>query len=630
MLQDLRDKAQGFIAWIIVGMIALTFILFGTGSMFSGQSEQVVAKVDGKKISLQEIDVAYQRLLSQSNGQSLKQLDPTEVKKKLLDSLIDEAILLQEQKRLGMSVNAEQVNATLYSIPFLQESGQFSPNTYARFLENARFTDREFRSLIQDNLLKRQLEQGLIQTAFSLDNEVELAAKFVFQERDFRAAEVKRDAFKDAVSLSEDNLKAYYDAHLTSFMSDEQIDLEYVVLSLPELENQISPTDKELQDFYEAHKDQFSVPARVLVKHILIAVPAESSQDKDEEAKVKADKIYQEIKKGESFDKLAKKYSGDNKSAANGGELAWISQSEMASDFEKVAFTLDKPGQVSDPLRMESGYEIIKLVEKQAEKSRPFATVKADVLKKYKSQVAQDKFYHMVDEISVIAYEQPDSLQPIVDKYQLPLKKTGYFSQKNPPEISELLNTAVLTAAFSQPVKEDKNNSELIQLNDENYIVLRVNELKPSIQKPFAEVKAEVKEQLLNEKLDELVKAAAEKLLAEVQNGKGDKLSVNWQDYSKVTRSNKELNPIILDAAFSLPKPQKSSDEIATLTRLQTGDYAVIWLTQVIDGDGSKLSIKEKQSYQSSLANILGELEFALYSTELVREAKVKKYIERI
>jgi peptidyl-prolyl cis-trans isomerase D len=362
----------------------------------------------------------------------------------------------------------------------------------------------------------------------------------------------------------------------------------------------------------------------------LVSVPTGSTPEKDQAAKAKADKIYQEIKKGESFEKLAKKYSDDSKTSQKGGELAWISQSETASDFEKAAFALEKPGQVSEPVRTDSGYDIIKLIEKQADKVQPLAEVKAQVLQKYKSQVAQEKFYHMIDEISVIAYEQPDSLQPIVEKYQLPLKKTDYFSQKNPPTVPELLNTSIMTVAFSQPVKEDRNNSELIQLNEESYIVLRVSDLKPSKQKPFAEVKEVVKQRLLNEKMDELVKAAAEKLLAEIKAGKGDKISLNWQDHSKITRSNKELSPIIVEAVFSLPKPQKPSDKIATLSRLENGDYAIIWLARVQDGDGSKLSIQEKQSYQSSLANIHGELEFALYSTELAREANVKKYVERI
>lgn len=635
MLQNLRDKAQGWMAWVIVGLICLTFVLFGAESLFrsSGDRKQVVvAKVNGAKISGFDLDTAYQQFIRQPANESVGLLDPHFVKKELLQSLIDETVLLHAAQDVGMRISPALIQSTLSTIPFLNQGGQFSFENYQQFLHNTQLTDRGFRALLRDSLLKQQLQQGIIQTSFSLPNELKELVKFFLQKRDFRYLTFAQGPFVQKVTITEDEIKKYYDEHQKDFMTNEEISLEYVHLSLDGLLKKYNPTEKELHSFYEQNLALFKEPEKVHVKHILVAVGQNADNQSLDKANERIKEIQQKLKEGQSFEKLASEYSEDKASAQNGGELGWFTRGEMVPKFENAAFALEKAGQISEPIRTQFGFHLIKLIEKQADKQKTFAQAKNDIIEKIKQQWAEEQLANMGDEMATLAYDHPDSLLPIAEKLSLPIEKTELFTQQAGPKEALLQQPAVLAAAFSASVKEDKNNSDILKLDDNSYLVVRAAKYISAKQKPLNDVTADIQDNLLKEKSQALAQQQAQVLYQQLTQSKKEELSAklaqhSWQEERDAGRSTS--NNELLEAVFSMPRPQ-NDEAVFQVAQLENGDSVLIWLTKVTDGSEDTLTAEQKENYQTALTQNIGQLEYALYATHLFKAADVKKFEERI
>lgn len=633
MLQRLREKAQGWFAWLILGAIAVTFVLFGTSSYFSSAGpNQSVAKVNGSSITERDLDIAYQRALQGPGSETLRYIDPSLVKAELLQTLIEEKILLQNAKKMGMTVSNEKLTEMLKEIPFLHDSkGNFSQEAYLRFLASSNYTDSSFREVLRDNMLQQQLRESVAGTALSLPVDISDYVKYSLQKRDFRYTTLDKDIFQKKITVVDDELQKYYESHAKEFMTPERISLEYVHLSLPELAKTVQYTDKDIQEFYRDNLSTFTTPATAHVAHILVSASKESDPSTQEAAKAKITNIKNELKAGKSFSELAKEYSDDKMTADKGGELQWFTAGEMLPEFEKAAFALNAD-QVSEPVQTDFGFHLIKLIDKKPEHVKPLFEVKEDVIAKYKQHQAEERLIQLSEDVSQIAFDSPDSLQPVSDKVGTKIEKTELFSQEEGPK-SELLNRPeVMTAAFSSNVKDHKNNSDLIKLDNDNYLVVRLDELVPSKQKLFEDVKAEIKETLLAEKTNDLLKNEAANLAKTLINSKdmpdakalGD---YNWSTKDNVVRTERNVDANLLETAFSMARASDQDNRVIKTTKLANGDYAVVWLLDVKDGTVDMLSEADKKNYQTGLERQWGQLEFALYVTDLISKAKVKTSI---
>ncbi|MBI2792859.1 MAG: SurA N-terminal domain-containing protein [Gammaproteobacteria bacterium] len=628
MLQNLRDKAQGWIAWIIIGLIAITFVLFGTESMFGGNGDsKVLAKVQGVKITERDLEGAYRRFLRQPGNESIQQLDSDVIKGEILQSLIDETIMRRAAHEMGLRVGEQRVLLTLQSVPFFLQDNQFSQEAYHRYLMHAEYSDSGFRSFLRDLIIKQQLQQGVMQTSFSLDNDVSTLIKYILQKRDIRFISIAKEPFEKDIALKPEEIKQYYDAHLQDFLTDEQVSLEYVVLSLQELMNKYNPQESELKTYFKENAALFNEPERVHVEHILIAVPKNADEQTIATANEKIKDIQKKLSSGESFESLAKQYSDDKATGIKGGDLDWFSRGENIPAFEQAAFALDK-NQVSPIVKTEFGFHLIKLLDKQKEKEKSFESVKDEIQTKMKQEWAQEQLATLGDQLNDLSFDHPDSLQPAAEKLSLPLQKTDLFTKSQGPKEPLLQNPIVMTAAFSANVKDNKNNSDMLKLDNENYMVLRVSKVIPSKQKPLEEVQADIIKIMKAEKGQQLALAKASELYTAILKEKNDpaklKTQYTWQEQNDLTRSSTTVNTEIIEKAFSLPVTQSKEGEFA-LVNMENGDYAVLWLTKVVDGDYSKLSKDEQDNFKAQLTKHYGELEFALYATDLVKKAKVER-----
>lgn len=483
MLQDLREKAQGWFAWIILGAIGVTFVLFGTANLFqSGGFERAVVKVNGASISERELEEAYRRVMHSSGNEALKRMDPAQIKKEVLEGLIEERILLQNAKKLRLTISDEQINSVIRSLPVAKNAqGQFSQEAYLQFLSSANFTDHSFRDFIRDNMVLQQLQRGIAGTALALPLDVKDYAHYLYQQRDFQYTVLPESAVKDKAVVSDEALKEYYEAHANQFMSPEQIALQYVPISLKEVKNK-----------------------------------------------------------------------------------------------------------TSDP------------------------------------EQAEEKFEILVDEIAQLAFDTPDSLQPIADKVEKPIEKTPLFSEGE-LQNSLLNRPEVMAVAFSANVKDDKNNSDIIKLDNENYVVIRLADYVPAKQKPFEAVKPEINQILVEQKIESLLKAQAEGMIESLKKDPKTEQNYTWNKEKGLDRMARGIDANLLETAFSMPRMLDPNKPELKATRLENEGYAIVWLTGVTDGKLELLSESQKKSIESELQTHWGRLEYALYVTDQINQAKVKR-----
>ena len=625
MLQILRAKAQGAIAWIIVLFVGVAFAFFGLGDYFlqSGDSS-TAAKIGDQKISWQSVDNIYKKVSAQYGTQ----VEPKVLKNQILTQLIRRLALIKEVKTLGFRVGDEQVAELLVSIPAFQVDGQFSKEQYLKTLAEANYTEVGFRQELGQDLLLGQLEQGINQSSFITPMELKNIVGLVDQKRDFGYMILSANKYKKEIKISEEQIKSYYDQHKTSFIKPEQIVLEYVELSLSKLAEKLKPSQEEVLAFYEAHQAAFTAPERVHARHILISVP-KGDAALDATAKTKIASILAELKQGADFSKIAKTESNDVGSAKNGGDLGWFVRGQMVPEFEKVAFELTKPGSIGAPVQTQFGYHLIQLVEHKNTEVRPLNAVKTLAEAQLKREKAEALFAEKAETLVKLGFEQ-STLDPIAKQLGLKKEESVPFGRDGGAGIAS--NPEVVKVAFSETFLKEKHNSEPIKMSDDATVIIRVKDHQPAVQQTLVQAHAKIADLLIVEGARERAKSIGEGILKKIQNGAekpfdlARQQELNWTLKSKVIRSAADPNRDIVVAAFQIPENTPPEKPNLNGFSLPNGDYLVLSLNKVADGDWSTLSSDVQASYRQGLTEFSSQLEYALYVSHVSQAAKVKLF----
>lgn len=633
MLQVIRDRASGFFVWTIVGLIIITFAFVGLNSYFDDtDAGYQAALVNDQKVTVNEYQIAYsneQRRIQQMFGENF---DPDmfddQIKKTALDRVIDTAIIVQQAEKLGMRISDEQLARQVQNINQFMEDGKFSQAVYQQTLEQAGESVAGFEYRVRRSLMADQLVNGIIQSSFATKDEIELTHRLREQAREVAYVSIPLDPFKEKVQVTDDEIAAYYNENKDRFKTAEQVKLDYLELSVDSLMDSMTVDEDELESYYEEQKDRFITPEERRASHILI----EFGDDADK-AKAKADSVYEKIKAGESFEKLAKEYSDDIGSAAEGGDLGYFAKGIMDANFEDTAFSMNV-GEVSKPVRSEFGYHIIKLVDIKASEGKSLADVRDEIEAEIKKQKAEKAYFDKVELLANIAYETPDSLEPAKEELGLKIKTTGYISKRGGPGIFS--NRKVIDAAFSDDVLKENLNSEAIELNNRT-IVLRLNDYKPAQAKPLEEVSAQIKATLINDKALEMAKQDAKVIEDKLKAGTSgaDAVAVNdktytWHDKKWIKRDEADVPREIVQTAFTLPRLLESEKISTKGVKLNNGEYALVVFSGIKDGDVSTMTAEERKQIGDGIANAVGVDIFTTMLKALKDEAVIERFPENL
>ncbi len=619
MLQILREKAKGIVVGLVVIAIAVSAVLSLSNYFTTGSSSRIAANVNGNKISWTDVETHALRMSKQYGDQ----VDKNTLSNQILSTLIQRHVLMDSATKLGFRVGTDQAEQLLVTIPAFQSQGKFSKEQYLQMLEQAGYSDSEFRKALQQDILVGQWEQGLAQSSFALLEEVKDAVALFDQARDFGYLILPAEHTLKNIQISSEQIKSYFDVHQSNFVKPEQVTLEYVELSLPKIAESIQPSSDEVLAYYQEHQAAFSTPERVHARHILI--PANKSDPaEDAKAKQKISEILDQLKNGADFAEVAKAVSEDRGSAQKGGDLGWFVKGQMVPEFEQAAFSLKKADALSDPIRSQFGYHIIQLIARKDAEARPFAEVQNIAKEQLKREKAQILFAEKAEIFAKLAFEQPSSLQPIADQLGLKIEHTDPFSREGGKGIAE--NTEVVKVAFSDAVLKENHNSEPVKLSDMVTAIVRLKNHAPAQQQTLEQAEKEIRERLSLAQAKDMVKSVGESLVKEIQQGAkpeevAKKHNLQWVSKTKVSRAaTGNTDPNVVMLAFQIPN-EKGLKVMGFV--LPNQDYLIVNIDKITYGDWSKVEKDAQKAYIKSLADLYGQFEYALYGSQILQEAKV-------
>lgn len=626
MLQSIRDQAQGWIAWVIVGLIILTFALFGIEQYAQGDKNIAVAEVNGQEIGANEFLSLYNRQklrLQQQFGDMYDSVvEDEKLRDQVLDALVESALIQQWSEDKNMLISDPQLAASIQSAQVFQKDGKFDEQTYKQILANNGLNVARFEYEQRQFLRESQFSNLTQASAFSTNSEVEQIALIQGQQRNVNYIRVDQRPFLSQVEVSDAEVETYFNENQAAYVIPEKVKVDFIELSHTKLAKQVTYTDEQLQAFYEANKGLFSSPEKRQARHILIRVD-EAAGETLEAAEAKIKEIQDKLAAGETFAELAKTYSQDPGSASSGGDLGSFEQGMMVSEFDDAVFSM-KTGEVSEPVKTDFGLHLIKLENITPLSVKPLDVVKNDVIQQYQQQEAEKVYFDLLEQMNTLVYEQSDSLQPVADALGLTIETSEFFGRSGGQGI--FANGKIIQAAFSETVLEQKLNSEAIEVSPKDSVVIRLNEFQPERKQALAEVKEAIVDELKREKAVAAANDLAQQLLVQLQAGELPESvardGVEWHQVGWIERNSQKLLPQMVQEFFSVAKPAEGQPQWK-LYQLSTGDTTLLQVTQV---KTDPVTDEQKASLKQALTDLNANSELSARVDALKQAAKIEKF----
>jgi peptidyl-prolyl cis-trans isomerase D len=581
-------KNRRIVVGVIIGLMSIPFAFFGIDFYFRGGSGgDQVASVAGANISGREYSEALRQRQEQLRRATQGQVDPSlldspEVRRGVLDQLVDERVMYAAALKAGITVSDAQLQAVIAEIPAFREgggTGKFSPALYQAALRAEGMSERQFEGMLRKDMIVNQVRQSVAATAIIPTAVMDRLYRLRVQEREVSQQVLAPEQFAAKVQIAPEAVKAYYDANQDRFKLPEKVRVQYAILTLDGVQRRVTLTPEQIEKHYEERRAQFEKPEERRASHILITVPANATPEQKAKAREKAEALLAQAKKSpQTFAELAKKNSEDPGSAQEGGDLGFFPHGKMVKQFDDAVFGMHI-GDITGPVETQFGFHIIKLSATKPAEGPKLETVKAQVEEELRKAEGGKRFAEAAETFSNLVYEQPDSLKAAADELKLELQTSGWITPQGGGENPLLNNQKFLRALFSEEALKQERNTEAIEITPGMLISARVIEHQPATLRPFEEVRAEIVARLTNDKAVELAKQEGEALLARLQKGEGD--SRAWSPPQLVTRERRAgLHQEAIEGVF-----RADASKLPAFLGLSTPDgrYVIYRISRIID-----------------------------------------------
>ena len=591
MLQQIRERAQGWIAWFIVILISIPFALWGIQEYLGVGSEQAVATVNGQEITEREFERGYrefrQRLRQQLGANYRPELfDEARLREEVLNSMIRNQLILQSAADMGLSAGDDLVRAMIVSIPGFSVAGRFDQQAYERGVRSRGLTPAGFEDQMRRALVSEQLSKAIVASEFTTDEELKQQIALTQQQRELQYVKVESKPFLAVAEVSEKEIRDYYASNQNDFIAPERVKVEYLDLQIDNISKTLTADEESLLGFYEQQKHEYVTPEQRRASHILITVEEGVDTQAVDAARQAAEAALERIRNGEDFAAVARDVSQDPGSSDLGGDLGYFEKGVMDQAFEDAVFGM-KTDDVSDPVRSSFGFHVIKLTAIRPTQGKSYEEAKEEIRQAFLKSEAERLFYEYAERLNDLAYEDPDSLQPAAEALGMTTLTSDWLGRQG--GAADLFAAPkVVGAAFSDDVLIEGHNSEMIEIGPERMVVLRVTEHEEATVRPFDDVQAEIEEKLKVEKAGEKARKRGEDLLGRLKQGESLQSLADAEALTVVTsglvgRNDRALPPALLQRLFRMPRPAGDNSQYDG-TVLANGDYAILALGAVKDG----------------------------------------------
>ncbi len=633
MLQYIRDRATGWIAWAIILLIVVTFALWGITDYFTPDQGLVVARVNDTEIGYYQYRNAWQQQrdrLRQMFGGTIPSalLDDASLRRQALEQLIDDEVLVQGAVAGGLRVGDGQLALSIRSLPPFQQGGQFSQAAYDAFLRSRGTSAQGFELDMRRSLLSEQVVSALRRSEIVTGRALDAALEAHTEQRRFRLLRVD-PATLQVPAPAEQRIHEWYEANPELYVQPERVKVRYIELSRDAIAAQVTVDEAELKAIYEQRRDSYRTPEQREARHILLTVAADAPADEVAKARAAIDALRARIEAGEDFAEVAKAESQDPGSAPLGGALGAFGRGVMDPAFEDTAFSLAKDA-LSEPVRTRFGWHLIQVTAIQPEGVRTFEDAREDVAREYRRAQAEQIFAEQVERLVNLGFEHPESLEVAAEALGVTPRTSEFFSRDGAAATGIATEEAVRAAAFGDDVLEAGNNSELIELGSSRVAMLRVIEREPSRPRTLEEVRGEIAALLERKAAEEKAADVGRQVLAALRGGGApDEVAathgLSFQPEQTATRDSPGgLSRALAETLFGMPAPS-GEEPVYEGVQGAGGGYVVMALlgTARADLDPAEAA-RTRERIAESLESGYGEQTFSAVMRALRRQADVE------
>ncbi|HLW13079.1 MAG TPA: SurA N-terminal domain-containing protein [Casimicrobiaceae bacterium] len=611
---------------LILALITLPFAFFGVDYYFrSGGSDQTVATVGKNKISQADFDDALreqQQRMRQAlaNNYDPALLDRPEVRYALLDQLVNQRLLENEARADRLRVSDTQLAQFIAGLPPFQEDGKFSPEKYREVLAAQNMSPLMFEQRVRGDLTMAPLQDPVVGGSIAAQTSVQRYLALLDQKREVAVAPVAAEPFEKSVKVSDADIKAFYEKNPTAFQTPEVAKVEYLLLTQDAIAAQMKVDPAEVKQAYQANAKQYTTNEERQASHILIAVKPDAPEAAKAAAKQKATEILAKARaKPDSFAELAKTYSQDPGSAAQGGDLGSFSRGAMLKPFEDAVFSA-KVGDIVGPVQTDFGYHVIKVTGITPPHVQSFDEVKGRIEADLKRQKASQKFAAAADQFQNLVYEQADSLAGAAKALDLKVETTAFVTRAQVQALA-MNNAKFVQALFSPESIQSKRNTEAVEVGPNALMAGRIVEYKAAAPRPLADVQDEIRQQLTRQAASELAQKAGREKLALLTQGKARDAGVTFANPVTLTRNQAQpgFPPEALKKVFQADEHKLPAYAGAANER---GGFSIYRVDKVIDAPAPDAATLQSASTQ--VGSEIGRELMNAYLASLKADTEVK------
>ena len=621
MMQSIRAGTKNTGFRVMIFLIILSFAGFGLEQVIFGNSGTSVAEVNGTEITPQELQVAIEaqkRQLMQIFGDNIdpEMLDDDRIRPRALDEMIERTILLQAAVENAMVASSRAIGEIVGSIEVFQVDGAFNADQYKVVLANAGYSPERFRREQTEQIILSQLQQGVLASDFVTNTELMAAAEATAEERDVRYLIVPSDELRSSAEVSKDAVRQVYDQDPSVWTSEETVVADYIVISRDDFLSPVDPSA--LEEQFESLREEYTVAEQTLIAHILLI----QGDDESVEAYTRRiDDTASRIAAGEDFADLAAELSDDVGSATMGGELGFTDGTVFPEAMEMAVSELGV-GEVSAGVETDAGTHFIRIQERVAGETPDYGRLKDELATSMQEAEAEQTLLVTVDELRDLSFNAADLQQP-ADALSLSVAQSLPVSLNDGAGV--FAERAVREALFSDEVYEAGNNSAILELSGNRFVVVRVAEKRPAEILPFSQVS-----QTIRGNLEASAEVAAKLALIESVRSRrdtGERLEeiakaedYEWRVELGARRVGSLLPSEVVTVAFAMRQGVGTSLDS---TSLVNGDLAIVELAGVEPGRLGNLSRGEQDAMSTQLTQLQGQLSMLEYRTALRSNADI-------
>ena len=607
MLTEIRDRSSGWFAWVIAALIIIPMTFWGVQEYANTSANPSVIEIGDQKVSLGDFQAQFsnqQQRLRQSMGEQVNNdyLSSDGFKQSVFQQLLNRTLIEQVAADQNYRIGDKQLADFIKQSELFQTEGKFDQSAYERYVASSQYSKERYENALRADQRLAQVTAGYEESALVLPDDIRSLLELQTEKRSFEIVTLKQEDYVADVQIEESEIAEYYDNNQQSFLEEEKVTVQYLELNIEDIAATITVDEDELRVIYEDNAESYISEEKRDTRHILLSTT--SGEDADAQL-AKAQNLVKELKAGADFSELAKANSQDTGTAANGGSLGLVETGQMVPEFETATFSLEE-GAISDPIKTQFGYHIIQVNKIQTPEQQSFEEVKFDLQQEEKDRMAEEQLLEKADELRDLAFEQSDDLERIAETLNLTVKTSDTFDRNNGTGIA--VSAAVRGVAFSDEILVDNINSEPIEINEGQYVVIRKDSYQASAPKPLTTVAEQIKQILTGQKAAQAAELAGDELL--------EKAKTNWQT---VLDSGKEISshvvslidqervvaPDVLQkiSTMHLENGQAAIDSVVG----QNGDFNLVRLLSIEAGDVNSVSEQVKARTRQILAQRNGQ-----------------------